>query len=212
MNGSVMQLAAIITLLGIDSVLDIKTREIPNLISGAIALTAFLNFDVRSLWGLIVAVIFFAVALFTGKIGGGDVKLIAALSVVCGLWGSFALLLFAQIAMLIFYTISQDFTDDQREAIENMREWLAEMDTVIAENENGYSLDGDMVRAVFYCLQFGVGIVADFDYDGFCECFDGLTMERLDEALQNISEKFPQYSITENQKTAIQNVYLYLTK
>ena len=98
MNGSVMQFAAIITLLGIDSVIDIKTREIPNWISGAIALTALLNFDVRSLWGLIVAVIFFTVALFTGKIGGG-------LSVVCGLWGSFALLLFAQITMLIFYVI-----------------------------------------------------------------------------------------------------------
>lgn len=41
-----------------------------------------------------------------GKIGGGDVKLIAALSIVCGLWGSFALLLFAQIAMLIFYGVS----------------------------------------------------------------------------------------------------------
>lgn len=105
MNGSVVQFAAIITLLGVDSVIDIKTREIPNWISGAIALTAFLNFDARSLWGLIVAVVFFTVALFTGKIGGGDVKLIAALSVVCGLWGSFTLLLFAQIAMLIFYTI-----------------------------------------------------------------------------------------------------------
>lgn len=105
MNGSVMQFVAIITLLGIDSVFDIKTREVPNWISGAIALTAFLNFDVHSLWGLIVAVIFFAVALFTGKIGGGDVKLIAALSVVCGLLGSFALLLLAQIAMLIFYGI-----------------------------------------------------------------------------------------------------------
>lgn len=100
-----MQFTAIIILLGMDSVIDIKTREIPNLISGAIAFTAFLNFDVRSLWGLIVAVVFFTVALFTGKIGGGDVKLIAALSVVCGLWGSFALLLFAQIAMLIFYAI-----------------------------------------------------------------------------------------------------------
>ena len=100
-----MQFAAIITLLGVDSVLDIKTREVPDWISGAIALTAFLNFDVHSLWGVIVAVVFFTVALFTGKIGGGDVKLIAALSVVCGLWGSFALLLFAQIAMLIFYGI-----------------------------------------------------------------------------------------------------------
>ena len=105
MIGFVVQFAAIITLLGVDSVLDIKTREIPDWISGAIVLTAFLNFDARNLWGLIVAVVFFTVALFTGKIGGGDVKLIAALSVVCGLWGSFALLLFAQIAMLIFYTI-----------------------------------------------------------------------------------------------------------
>lgn len=100
-----LQFFIVTILLGIDSVKDIKTREIPNWVSGAIALTAFLNFDVRSLWGLIVAVIFFSVALVTGKIGGGDVKLIAALSVVCGLWGSFALLMFAQTAMLIFYAI-----------------------------------------------------------------------------------------------------------
>ena len=100
-----LQFILVVVLLGIDSVIDIKTREIPNWISIVIALTAFLNFDVRNLWGLIVAAIFFAVALFTGKVGGGDVKLIAALSVVCGLWGSFGLLLFAQIAMLIFYAI-----------------------------------------------------------------------------------------------------------
>ena len=100
-----LQFILVAVLLGIDSAIDIRTREIPNWISVAIALTALLNFDVRNLWGLIVAVIFFAVALFTCKIGGGDVKLIAALSVVCGLWGSFALLLFAQTAMLIFYAI-----------------------------------------------------------------------------------------------------------
>ena len=103
-------------------------------------------------------------------------------------------------------SISQEFNDEQRGAIEDMQDWLA----VIAENESGYSLDGDMVRAVFYCLQFGMEIAADFDYDGFCECFDGLTMEQLDEALQNISEKFPQYEITENLITAVQNVYKYL--
>ncbi|MBD5182492.1 MAG: prepilin peptidase [Bacteroidales bacterium] len=100
-----LQFILVAVLLGIDSAIDIRIREIPNRISVAIALTALLNFDVRNLWGLIVAVIFFAVALFTCKIGGGDVKLIAALSVVCGLWGSFALLLFAQTAMLIFYAI-----------------------------------------------------------------------------------------------------------
>lgn len=106
MNGSVMQFAAITILLGIGSVMDIKTREIPNWISAAVLITAALNFNLVNLWGIIVAVIFFSVALATGKIGGGDVKLIAALSVVCGLWSSFALLLFAQTAMLVFYGVS----------------------------------------------------------------------------------------------------------
>ncbi len=106
MIGSVVQFAAVTILLGIGSVMDIKTREIPNWISLGVLLAAFLDFNIQNLWGIIVAVIFFSVALATGKIGGGDVKLIAALSVVCGLWGSFALLLFAQTAMLVFYGVS----------------------------------------------------------------------------------------------------------
>ena len=106
MIGSVMQFAAISILLGIGSYMDIKTREIPHWISVIVAMTAVINFRLENLCGLIVAVIFFSVALATGKIGSGDVKLIAALSIVCGLWGSFALLLFAQIAMLIFYGVS----------------------------------------------------------------------------------------------------------
>ena len=103
MIGSVMQFAAISILLCIGSYMDIKTREIPNWISVGVLISAFFRFNIQNLWGIIVAVVFFSVALATGKIGGGDVKLIAALSVVCGLWGSFALLLFAQISMLIYY-------------------------------------------------------------------------------------------------------------
>lgn len=103
MIGSVMRFAAILILLCFGSYKDIKTREIPNWISVIVALTAVINFRLENLWGIIVAVIFFSVALVTGKIGGGDVKMIAALSIVCGLWGSFALLLFAQISMLIYY-------------------------------------------------------------------------------------------------------------
>lgn len=106
MVGSVMQFAAIFILLCIGSYEDIKTREIPNWISVGVLISAFFHFNIQNLWGIIVAVIFFSVALATGKIGGGDVKLIAALSIVCGLWGSFALLLFAQISMLIFYGVS----------------------------------------------------------------------------------------------------------
>ena len=106
MIGSVMQFAAIFILFCIGSYEDIKTREIPNWISVGVLISAFFHFNIQNLWGIIVAVIFFSVALATGKIGGGDVKLIAALSIVCGLWGSFALLLFAQISMLIFYGVS----------------------------------------------------------------------------------------------------------
>ena len=107
-------------------------------------------------------------------------------------------------------SISQDFTDEQYSAVEDMRDWLAELDAVIEKNENGYSLDEDMVRAVFYCLQFGGSLDEDFDYELFCKCFDRLIIDRLDEALQNISENFPQYEITENFRTAVQNVYVYL--
>ena len=103
MTGSVVQFVAITALLTFASVKDIKTREIPNWISVVVAFSAIINFRLENLWGIIVAVIFFSVALATEKIGGGDVKLIAALSIVCGLWGSLALLLFAQISMLIFY-------------------------------------------------------------------------------------------------------------
>ena len=103
MTGSVVQFVAITVLLTFASVKDIKTREIPNWISVVVALSAIINFRLENLWGIIVAVIFFSVALATGKIGGGDVKLIAALSIVCGLWGSLVLLLFSQISMLIFY-------------------------------------------------------------------------------------------------------------
>lgn len=105
MTAAVIQFVIVAVLLGIASVKDIKTREIPNWISICVALTAIINFRLENLWGVIVAAIFFVVALQTGKIGGGDVKLIAALSVVCGLWSSLALLFFAQLSMLIYFGI-----------------------------------------------------------------------------------------------------------
>ena len=98
-----LQFVTVAALLSIGSIMDIKTREIPDWISAGVLISALFHFDIQNIWGIIVAVIFFSVALATEKIGGGDVKLIAALSVICGLCGSFALLLFAQTAMFIFY-------------------------------------------------------------------------------------------------------------
>ncbi len=98
-----LQFTAVVILLGVGSYMDITTREIPNWLSIAVLGTVLGNFHFENLWGIIAALIFFVVALCTREIGGGDVKLVAALSVVCGLWNSFNLLFFAQVSMLIFY-------------------------------------------------------------------------------------------------------------
>ena len=67
-----------------------------------------------------------------------------------------------------------------------------------------------MVRAAFYCLNFGGELGEDFDFGQFCDCFDGLSFEQLDTALQNVTEKFPQYEITGNIAYSIPKVYEYL--
>ena len=105
-----------------------------------------------------------------------------------------------------------NFTDEQREVIENMRNWLGALDEIISEKENNEecSLDENMVRAAFYCLNFGTELDEEFDYEAFCDCFDGLTIWQLETALQNVSEHFPQYIIAENIVYSIPKVYEYL--
>ncbi len=105
-----------------------------------------------------------------------------------------------------------NFTDEQREVIENMRDWLGELNNIISEKENNEdcSLDGNMVRAAFYCLNFGGELDEKFDFESFCDCFDGLTIEQLETALQNVLEEFSQYVITENIGYSIPKVYEYL--
>lgn len=105
-----------------------------------------------------------------------------------------------------------NFTNEQCGVIEDMREWLSKLDGIISEKENDEdcSLDRNMVRAAFYCLNFGGELAEKFDYGTFCECFDGLSFEQLDTALQNVLEKFPQYIITGNIEYSIPKVYEYL--
>lgn len=109
-------------------------------------------------------------------------------------------------------SMPSEFTDEQRGVIEDMREWLGELDKIISKKENNEdcSLDRNMVRAAFYCLNFGGELAEEFDYEAFCDCFDGLSFEQLKTALQNVSEEFPQYIITENIEYSIPKVYEYL--
>ena len=107
-----------------------------------------------------------------------------------------------------------NFTDEQRGVIENMREWLGELDDIITEKKNNEdcSLDGNLVRAAFYCLNFGGELDEDFDYETFCGCFEELTFEQLETALQNVSERFPKYEITAYLSCGIAKVYEYLNE
>ncbi|MGN0683559.1 MAG: hypothetical protein ACI4JY_07775 [Oscillospiraceae bacterium] len=110
--------------------------------------------------------------------------------------------------------IPDNFTVEQRCAVENMRDWLGELDKNIDEKEKDEkcSLDGNLVRAAFYCLNFGDELDEDFDYKTFCECFEGLTVEQLETALQNVSERLPQHEITAYLSCEIAKVYEYLNE
>jgi len=101
----ILQTAVIIVLLGIEVYCDLKDRTIPDKLSLAIAFVALMDFHVENLWGLLPAAMFFIGAVFT-KIGGGDVKAVAALSLSLGLWKTLLLLFVAELSMLVFYGIS----------------------------------------------------------------------------------------------------------
>ena len=70
------------------SACDIKNREIPDKLQAAIALLSLLHFSPWNLAGAFVALPYLLVALAgngTGGIGGGDIKLAAAMGIVLGL-------------------------------------------------------------------------------------------------------------------------------
>ena len=87
------------------AVMDIRKREVSDALCVFTALAALLCFQPDELLGLIPAVLLFIIALVCGGLGGGDIKLYAALSICLGLEGSIVLLLISQVSMLIFYGI-----------------------------------------------------------------------------------------------------------
>ena len=100
------------------------------------------------------------------------------------------------------------FTTEQKSAIENMRGQLEILDDTMETSE--FSLDENLVRAVYYCLNFGEELDEDFDYEEFCECFDEIEYDTLQAVLQDVSEKFPQYENTDNLSFSVESVYEYL--
>ncbi len=110
-------------------------------------------------------------------------------------------------------SVPEEFTEEQQETIENMRDWLEQLDEVIAEkiaDNEEFSLDENMVRAAFYCLNFGENLDEDYDFELFCECFENADYEDLETILQSVAEEFEQYEINENLVCSVEKVYGYL--
>ncbi len=64
--------------------IDYREHIIPDILNLGIALSALLCFRPANLWGLLAAVPFLAAAM-SGRMGGGDVKMVAACGLVLGL-------------------------------------------------------------------------------------------------------------------------------
>ena len=110
--------------------------------------------------------------------------------------------------------IPAEFTEEQCEAIEYMRLQLDSIDKIIADKENAADYDTNMVKAVFYCLQFGARSSLDdevFNMELFCGCFEGIPYPEIEQAYENISESFRDMEVTDNVKTGVENIYNYLT-
>lgn len=79
-----MQVILFVFLLSLASLYDLRKREIPDWVNGAIFVVSLLCFQPINLWGVIPSLFFLAGAM-KGGIGGGDVKLAAACGLVLGL-------------------------------------------------------------------------------------------------------------------------------
>ena len=87
-NLTAVQVVIFTVLLFAASACDLKKREIPDQLNGAIALTALLSFSPCNLLGLLTGLPFLIAAVTCGGMGGGDIKLMAASGLVLGvrLW------------------------------------------------------------------------------------------------------------------------------
>ena len=111
--------------------------------------------------------------------------------------------------------IPSSFTDEQKTVIEDMRSQLESIDKIIADKENAADYDANMVKAVFYCLQFGARSSLNdevFDMELFCKCLEGISFSEIDDVYENISENFPDLDVTDNVKMGVENIYKYLTE
>jgi leader peptidase (prepilin peptidase)/N-methyltransferase len=104
-----LQAVFFITFLLTASVYDLKTRMIPDWLNLLIALTALLVFEPENLCGILTGLPFLIAAVFCGGMGGGDIKLMAAVGLVLGLPGGIMATILGLSAVLCFYGAARIF-------------------------------------------------------------------------------------------------------
>lgn len=107
-------------------------------------------------------------------------------------------------------SITEIVTSEELEALQSMRTRLENLSAEIEKFEG--SLDEDLVKAVFYCLNFSTEFndENEFDYGTFIECFEEMSLGDFDEILSKLNEKFPQYENSEELKSDVETVYIHL--
>ena len=109
----IIQAILLTALLTYSSIIDCKKREIFNGLCLGISLLSLLDFHLGNLLGLGIALILWLTAVYIApdKLGGGDIKLCAAVSIVIGFQATtygiiigFGIVSFIWLAMLLFKT------------------------------------------------------------------------------------------------------------
>ena len=80
-----LQIILFVVLLLAAAWIDCREHIIPDILNLGIALSALLCFRPANLWGLLAVIPFLAAAM-GGRMGGGDVKMVAACGLVLGFW------------------------------------------------------------------------------------------------------------------------------
>jgi len=101
---SILQGVLFSSLLLVASYTDIKRREIPDTVCVLLVLTGFLKFTFQNLLGIFVALPFLLAAMFKEEsIGGGDIKLTAAVGFILGFWEGIYGLIIGLTLLILFY-------------------------------------------------------------------------------------------------------------
>ena len=104
-----LQAVLFLSLLSAASIMDMRKRIVPNSICIAIALIGLICFSPIKLFGIMSAMPFLFAGLYSGGIGGGDIKLTAATGLVMGFKGAIAGIVLGISAMLIFHVLHKIF-------------------------------------------------------------------------------------------------------